>query len=262
MLLKLTPSVPSFLPSRNFQQPLLSNAKPVPHFTSIISVSSNNNNSRNVIVCGLRKIYGKRPPSKEAIRVIHSLKLAKTDEKLDHVLNSDLSRLLKGDVLDLLSELQRQNLFHLYVKVFNFIREEPGYNTLLSLYSDMILLFGRHKMIDMAEELFSQVMSKGLKPDTRMYTEMIGAYIQVGMTEKAIELYQSMKESGCSPSRLTFMILIRNLEMIGEYELAATLKEECFEYVEFPDKFIREVEQKHPGKKEMSQSRMKVSSGR
>jgi len=36
--------------------------------------------------------------------------------------------------------------------------------------------------------------------------------MQVGMIEKAMETYESMKASGCAPDRLTFMILIRNLE--------------------------------------------------
>lgn len=258
MMLKLTPTLSCFQSYRNDQQLPLNNFKPV-------TMSMNCKNNREmIIVCGLRKSYGKKPPSrvlsKEAIQVIHALKLAKSSDKLEQVLNANLARLLKVDVLDLLAELQRQNQLHLSLKVFKFIREEPGYDTLLSLYSDMILLFGRNKMIDMAEELFSQVMGKGLKPDTRMYTEMIGAYIQVGMTEKAMEIYRAMKASDCSPDRLTFMILIRNLEKIGEQELATTLKEECAEYVESPKKFIREVEQKH-AKKEISQSRMKISSG-
>ena len=129
--------------------------------------------------------------------------------------------------------------------MFEFIREEEGYNTTLSLCSDMILLLGRNKMIEKAEDIFCGVVEKGLKPDTRMYTEMIGAYIQVGLMEKAMEIYGSMKESGCKPDRLTFMILIRNLEKIGEAEMVDALKEECAEYVDSPDKFIQEVEQKH-----------------
>ncbi|XP_019437516.1 PREDICTED: pentatricopeptide repeat-containing protein At3g46870-like [Lupinus angustifolius] len=263
MILKLVPSLWNLQISQNYRHPHLKNMKPV---LCVSSINVKSNSNRKVIVCGLRKSYAKKPPSrvlsKEAIQVIHSLKLAKSDEKLDQVLNSSLTRLLKVDVLDLLAELQRQNHFHLCLKVFNFIREEPGYNTLLSLYSDMILLHGRNKNIDMAEELFSHVTSKGLKPDTRMYTEMIGAYIRAGMMEKAIEIYRSMKASGCSPDRLTFMILIRNLERMGEQELVATLKEECYEYVEFPNKFIKEVEQKYSGKTEISQSHKNVSGGR
>lgn len=63
--------------------------------------------------------------------------------------------------------------------------------------------------------------------------------------EKAMEIYRLMKASECSPDKLTFTILIRNLERAGQQELAATLKNECVEYVESPDKFIQELEHKH-----------------
>jgi chitinase len=76
----------------------------------------------------------------------------------------------------------------------------------------MILLLGKNELIEMAEELFSELKKEGLEPNTRAFAEMIGAYMQVGMIEKAMETYESMKASGCAPDRLTFMILIRNLE--------------------------------------------------
>ncbi|MED6125454.1 hypothetical protein PIB30_068698 [Stylosanthes scabra] len=88
-------------------------------------------------------------------------------------------------------------------------------------------------------------MERGLMPDTKMYKEMIGAYIQVGMMEKAMEIYCSIKESWCKPDRLTFIILIRNLEKVGDAEMVEALKEECFQFVDYPDKFIQEVEQRY-----------------
>lgn len=100
-------------------------------------------------------------------------------------------------------------------------------------------------MVEKAEEVFNQVVDKGLKPDTRLFTEMIGVYLQVGNTEKAMDIYRSMKASGCSPDELTFTILIRNLMKNGEHELAETLKKESLDYVNAPDKFVQKVQQKH-----------------
>ncbi|KAF5465787.1 hypothetical protein F2P56_015764 [Juglans regia] len=106
----------------------------------------------------------------------------------------------------------------------------------------MILLLGKNKLIEMAEELFSEMKKEGLQPNTRAFAEMIGAYIRVGMIEKAMETYELMKESGCTPDRLTFMILIRNLEKAGKQELAAMVKKECAEFVDYSEKFLEEVE--------------------
>lgn len=125
------------------------------------------------------------------------------------------------------------------------MRKEEWYEPDLVLYCDMILFLGKNKLIKMAEELFSELKKEGLQPSTRAFAEMIGAYIQVDMTEKAMETYESMKASGCTPDRLTFMILIRNLEKAGKEELAAILKKECAEYIDLPEKFLEEVEQKH-----------------
>jgi chitinase len=126
--------------------------------------------------------------------------------------------------------------------VFQFVRKEDWYEPDLLIYCDMILLLGKNKLIERAEELFSELKKEGLEPNTRAFAEMIGAYMQVGMIEKA---YESMKASGCAPDRLTFMILIRNLEKAGKEEVAGMVKKECAEYVDSPEKFLEEVEQKY-----------------
>ncbi|KAJ7947462.1 Pentatricopeptide repeat [Quillaja saponaria] len=201
------------------------------------------------IICGLRSrprkpLWRSSVLSTEAIQAVQALKLAKSGHKLEQVFSRRLSRLLKADLLDTFAELQRQNELDLALKVFKFIHKEAGYKPELSLYCGMILLLGKNKLIDKAEELFSELMTEGLEPDTSIFTEMIGAYIQVGMIEKAMETYKLMKASGCNPDKLTFMILIRNLEKAGEKELAATMKKECVDYVDYPEKFLQEVEHK------------------
>ncbi|KAJ9701647.1 hypothetical protein PVL29_006842 [Vitis rotundifolia] len=202
------------------------------------------------IACGLRggprkPLWRSRVLSTEAIQAVQSLKLAKSSIKLEEVFSSRVSRLLKSDLLDTLAELQRQGELDLTLKVFEFIRKEVWYKPDLSLYSDMIMMLGKRKLIEMAEGLFSELKKEGLEPDTRVYTEMIGAYLQVGMTEKAMEMYGLMKASGCVPDKLTLTILIRNLENAGEEELAAGVKKECEEYVDYPKKFLEEIEKKY-----------------
>lgn len=200
------------------------------------------------IVCGLRdrprkQLWKSRVLSTEAIQTVHALKLAKSTSKLQSVFNTKLTRLLKADVFDAFAELMRQNELDLAFEVFKFIRQDLGYKTELSLYSNMILLLGKNKRIELAEELFREIRDEGLEPDRRAFTEMIGAYLRVGMFEKAMDLYKSMKESGHKPDRLIFKILIRNLKKAGEEELAETIKEECYEYVDYAEDFLKEVEQ-------------------
>lgn len=129
--------------------------------------------------------------------------------------------------------------------MFEFIKKEVWYKPDLSLYADMIMMLGKRKLIEMAEDLFFELKKEGLEPDTRVYTEMMGAYLQVGMIDKAMGAYGLMKASGCVPDKLTLTILIRNLEKAGEEELAAGVKKDCEEYVNSPEKFLEEIEKKH-----------------
>ncbi|KAA8531448.1 hypothetical protein F0562_006199 [Nyssa sinensis] len=109
----------------------------------------------------------------------------------------------------------------------------------------MILMLGKNKLIEMAENLFSELKKEGLEPDTGTYTEMIRAYLRVGMIQKALETYDLMKASGCVPDKLTLTILTRNLEKAGEEELTTLVKNECTEYVDSPERFLEEVERKY-----------------
>lgn len=183
--------------------------------------------------------------STEAIQAVQCLKLAKSPSKLEQVFNTRLSRLLKLDLLDALTELQRQNELDLALKVFDYVRKESWYTPDLSLYYDMILLLGKNKLIQKAEELFAELEKEGLQPDTRAYTELIGAYFQADMVEKAMETYNLMKASGCAPDKLTLMIAVRNLEKAGREELSASVKRDFEEYVDDPEEFLEEVEKKY-----------------
>ncbi|PKA56257.1 Pentatricopeptide repeat-containing protein [Apostasia shenzhenica] len=220
------------------------------------------------IRCGLRG--GPRQPlwrhhvlSTEAIQAVQALKLAKSlpvasdaaglsgEGRMSEVFRGRISRLLKADLLDVFKELQRQNEWEIALQVFAFIKKEVWYKPSLSLYGDMILLLGKNKLIEIAEELFYEIEKVGVQPDTRAYTEIIGAFLHVGMVEKAMNIYHLMKASGCSPDKLTFTILIRNLENVGEEDLAVAIRSDCEQYLDSPEKFLEEVDKKYPKRRSL-----------
>ncbi|CAM8876333.1 unnamed protein product [Rhodiola kirilowii] len=210
------------------------------------------------ITNGLRKgpkksLWRSRVLSSEAMQAVQSLKLSKSStEKLNHVVDTRLTRLLKSDLVDTFTELKRQNEFDLVLLVFEYMRKEVWYKPDLSIYCDMIWMLGKRNLTQMAEKLFLELKTEGLEPDTRTYSEMIGAYLNSGMTEKAMETYQSMKTAGCDPDKLTLTILIRNLEKAGAIDLANAVKKECVRYVDFPEKFLEEVAKTYPKKSEVT----------
>lgn len=210
------------------------------------------------VICGLRSrprkpLWRSRVLSTETIQAVQSMKLAaKTPNKLEDVFKTQVSRLLKGDLLDALTELLRQNELELALKVFNHVRNEIWYVPDLSIYNDMLLLLGRNKLIEMVEKLFCDLKKEGLKPDTRTYTELIGAYFKVDMIEKAIETYELMKASHCVPDKLVMTIMIKNLEDTKHEEVAKRVKKDCGQYFDYPEKFLEEVERQYPKRRSLT----------
>lgn len=212
----------------------------------------------STICCGMRG--GPRKPlwrgntlSTEAIQAIQALKLAKSSPstRTEDVFRTRIERLIKADLVAVLEDLQRQNEWEIALEVFAFIQKEVWYKPDPDLYSDMIFMLGKNKLIEIAEQLFSKLKEEGLQPDTRVYTEMIGAYLRVGMVDKGMDTYGLMKESGCNPDKLTLTILIRNLEKAGEEHLASVVKKDCEKYVDYPDRFLEEVNRKYPKRRSL-----------
>lgn len=203
------------------------------------------------VVCGLRDNNRPRKPlwrgrimTTEAIQAVQALKRANkySQDKVDHVCITRVSRLLKDDLLAALSELQRQNEYELAIKIFDLVRKEVWYKPDIYLYADMIMLMARNKLIDKAEELFSLLKEEGLDPDTRVCTELLGGYTCAGMIEKAMEIYEMMKvQSGCKPNELTFTILLNSLERVEERVLANVVRKDAFEYLDDPTKVLNNV---------------------
>lgn len=202
--------------------------------------------------------------STEAIQAVQALKLSKSSRSKDpsssssslssrlaDVFNSKLGRLIKADLVAVLAELDRQNEWEIALQVFEFMRKEDSFRLDVSLYGDVIRMLGRNRLIEIAEQIFSKLKQEGLLPDTRVYTEMIGAYLKVGMVEKAMDLYNQMKDSGCNPDRLTLIILLRNLDKVGEGDLACAVRKDCEKYIDYPEKFLEEVDKTYPKRRSL-----------
>ena len=71
--------------------------------------------------------------------------------------------------------------------MFDHVRNESWYTPDFSLYYDIMLLLGKNKLIQKAEELFAELEKEGLQPDTQVYTELIGAYFRADMGQKVME---------------------------------------------------------------------------
>lgn len=244
---------------------LINNSIKLKFTTTYLQTGSQNSRAYPTICCGIRRGARKQlwkgvTMSKEAIHVVQKLKLAKSStnnddddssNKMDQVFNSNVGRLLNGDLILVLEELRRQNEWELALKVFDYMRKEDTFKCDVSFYSDMILMLGKNGLIEKAEKVFSEIKTEGLEPDARAYTEMIGAYLKCKMMDEAMNMYTMMKDSGCSPDKLTMTILLKNLDKAGEKELVSSVKKDCEKYIEHPESFLEEISKTYPSRRSL-----------
>ncbi|KAF3951921.1 hypothetical protein CMV_022477 [Castanea mollissima] len=155
---------------------------------------------------------GKKLIGKEALFVILGLKRFKDDEeKLEKFIKTHVLRLLKMDLIAVLSELERQEEVALAVKVFKVIRKQDWYRPDPYLYKDLIIALAKCQKMDDAMQLWEDMRKENLFPDSQTYTEMIRGFLRHGSPADAMNIYEDMTKSPEPPEELPFRILLKGL---------------------------------------------------
>ncbi|KAL6204522.1 PREDICTED: pentatricopeptide repeat-containing protein At3g46870 [Fragaria vesca subsp. vesca] len=173
-------------------------------------------------ICGFRLYHDGRPRGplwrgkkligKEALYVISGLKRFKDDEEtLGKFIKSHVLRLLKLDMIAVLTELERQEEVNLAIKVFNVIRKQDWYKPDVYLYKDLIISLAKSKKMDDVMVLWDCMKKEDLFPDSQTFTEVIRGFLSTGSPADAMNIYEDMKQSPDPPEQLPFRILLKGL---------------------------------------------------
>ncbi|KAJ0084677.1 hypothetical protein Patl1_31235 [Pistacia atlantica] len=155
---------------------------------------------------------GKKLIGKEALFVILGLKRFKDDEeKLQKFIKSHVLRLLKMDMVAVLTELERQHETVLAVKIFEVIKKQDWHTPDVFLYKDLIIALARCKKMDEAMKLWESMRKENLFPDSQTYTEVIRGFLNDGSPADAMNIYEDMIKSPDPPEELPFRILLKGL---------------------------------------------------
>ncbi|KAM6578095.1 hypothetical protein CsatB_029932 [Cannabis sativa] len=155
---------------------------------------------------------GKKLIGKEALFVILGLKRFKDDEeKLDKFIKTHVFRLLKLDLIAVLTELERQEEVTLATKVFNVVRKQDWYKADVFMYKDLIIALARSKKMDEVMQLWESMKNEELFPDSQTYSEVIRGFLSIGSPGDAMNIYEDMKKSPDPPEELPFRILLKGL---------------------------------------------------
>ncbi|KAK6124519.1 hypothetical protein DH2020_041728 [Rehmannia glutinosa] len=178
---------------------------------------------------------GKKLIGKEALFVILGLKRLKNDdENLDKFIKTHVLRLLKMDMVAVLTELERQEEVSLAVKMFRVIQKQDWYRPDVFLYKDLIIALARRKKMDEVMELWENMKKEDLFPDSQTYTEVIRGFLQYGSPADAMNIYEDMKKSPDPPEQLPFRILLKGLL---PHPLLRNKVKQDFEEI-FPDQHV------------------------
>ncbi|BBM99015.1 protein MpPPR_2 [Marchantia polymorpha subsp. ruderalis] len=161
-------------------------------------------------------------PSKEVLNAVYSLRRVKRNpDGIKEVMRKYVSRLLKLEMLLVLSELQRLDEWHLAHQVFTMIRKESWYKPDVYLFQTMVQVFGRNKRIKEAEKIFEDLEDEGLHPNESITRELLRAYVTSGMMPEAIKLYKEILELGkdqAARSILFHGLSAEDKEELSQYE--------------------------------------------
>ncbi|CAN6556604.1 unnamed protein product [Malus baccata var. baccata] len=167
-------------------------------------------------ICGLRLYHDGRPRvgplwrgkkliGKETLFVISGLKRFEDDEeKLRKFVNTHVLRLLKMEMIAVLTELERQEEVALAIK-------QDWYKPDVYLYKDLIITLARSKKMEDVMLLWDSMKKEDLFPDSQTYTEVIRGFLNSGCPADAMNIYEDLKQSPDPPEELPFRILLKGL---------------------------------------------------
>ncbi|KAK4760534.1 hypothetical protein SAY87_005427 [Trapa incisa] len=170
----------------------------------------------------------KKEMGKEGLIVAKELKrLQKNPVRLDRFIKSNISRLLKSDLVSVVAELQRQDQVFLCMKLYDVVRKEIWYRPDMFFYRDMLMTLARNKSVDETKRVWEDLKSEGVLFDQHTFGDIVRAFSDGGLPSEAMEIYDEMRRSPDPPLSLPFRVILKGL--IPYPELREKVKDDFLE---------------------------------
>lgn len=177
----------------------------------------------------------KKELGKEGLVITKELKRLQTDPvRLDRFVRSNVSRLLKSDLVSVLFEFHRQDNVFLSMKLYDIVRKEIWYRPDMFFYRDMLVMLARNKRVDETKRVWDDLKGEGVLFDQHTFGDIVRAYLDSGMPSEAMDIYEEMRQSPEPPLSLPFRVILKGL--IPYPELREKIKDDFLEV--FPDMII------------------------
>ncbi|KAL6538573.1 Pentatricopeptide repeat-containing protein, chloroplastic [Orobanche gracilis] len=91
------------------------------------------------------------------------------------------------------------------------------------LYNVTLKLFRKCKDFGGAENLFDEILQRGVKPDNITFSTIISCAKQCSLPEKSVEWFEKMSSFGCEPDNVTFSMMVDSYGRVGKVDVALSL---------------------------------------
>ncbi|WCJ28850.1 Pentatricopeptide repeat (PPR) superfamily protein [Euphorbia peplus] len=177
----------------------------------------------------------KKEMGKEGLVMAKELKRVQSDPiRLDRFIKSQVSRLLKSDLVSVLAEFQRQNQVFLCMKLYDVVRKEIWYRPDMFFYRDMLMMLARNKKTDEAKLVWQDLKGEGVLFDQHTFGDIMRAFLDSGLPSEAMDIYEEMRQSPDLPLSLPFRVILKGL--IPYPDLREKVKDDFIEL--FPNMMV------------------------
>ncbi|KAJ4847588.1 hypothetical protein Tsubulata_013905 [Turnera subulata] len=170
-----------------------------------------------------REAVNRKVASQKAVSIILRREATKAIiEKKKGPTNS--KRLLPRTVLEALHERISAYRWESALKVFELLKEQLWYKPNAGVYIKLIVMLGKCKQPEKAEELFQAMIGEGCVVNHEAYTALLSAYSRSGLIDDAFSLLEEMKNSlDCRPDVQTYSVLIKSCLQAFAFDKVQTL---------------------------------------
>ncbi|KAI3466497.1 hypothetical protein Pfo_023160 [Paulownia fortunei] len=142
------------------------------------------------------------------------------EEDISGVLNIIGDNIVEQDAVIVLNNMSNTETAPL---VLNYFQKRLRVSREVVLYNVTLKVFRKCKDLNGAENLFSEMLERGVKPDNVTFSTIISCARQCSLPEKAVEWFEKMSSFGCDPDEVTCSVMVDAYGRVGNVDVALSL---------------------------------------
>ncbi|EFJ32806.1 hypothetical protein SELMODRAFT_407937 [Selaginella moellendorffii] len=176
--------------------------------------------------------------TQEAMQTVTALRHRKNDpDKVDSYLETNAPRMLKKDMLCVLTILRKHREEEIALKVFRIIEKESWYEPNSYLYRELILILTNLRRFDELWTTMDEMDANEMHPNRHMFVPVMSACFDLFDFQNLERFYNRMlKTPGLHLHHLVYRGLIKKLQAAEQEEFAQRVTNDLADYIKLQKK--------------------------